>query len=129
LTANFDPGLLIVEGRLSEGVQPEKALEAIWAELKQLQESPVDDRELDKIRHRFESTLVYSELSILNKAQNLGFYEALQRAELMNEETARYLAVSAIEMQQAAQATFRPENSAALIYVPKSENAALEQKP
>jgi predicted Zn-dependent peptidase len=80
---------------------------------------------LDKIRHRFESTLVYSELSILNKAQNLGFYEALQRAELMNEETERYLAVSAIEIQQAARATFRPENSAALIYVPKQENGVV----
>lgn len=124
VTANFDPGLLIVEGRLNADVQPEKALEAIWAELKLLQESPVDGRELDKIRHRFESTLVYSELSILNKAQNLGFYEALQRAELMNEETDRYLAVSAAEMQRAAQVTFRPENSAALIYVPKQENLA-----
>ncbi|MGI9160926.1 MAG: hypothetical protein ACR2K1_14355 [Saprospiraceae bacterium] len=62
---------------------------------------------------------MYSELSILNKAQNLGFYEALQRAELMNEETERYLAISAVEMQSAAQAIFRPENSAALIYVPK----------
>jgi hypothetical protein len=40
----------------------------------------------------------------------------------MNEETERYLAVSAMEIQQAARATFRPENSAALIYVPKQVN-------
>jgi predicted Zn-dependent peptidase len=119
VTANFDPGLLIIEGKLNEGIQPEKALDAIWQELRILQQTPVDGRELDKLRHRFESTLVYSEISILNKAQNLGYYEALQRAELMNDETDIYLSVSAADIQRLAQEIFRPENSATLLYVPK----------
>jgi hypothetical protein len=72
-----------------------------------------------KIQHRFESTLVFSETSVLNKAQDLAYYELLDRAELMNEETDIYLGITAQEMHQAAQDLFREENSATLIYLPK----------
>ncbi|MBK8557308.1 MAG: insulinase family protein [Lewinellaceae bacterium] len=119
VTANFDPGLLVIEGKLNEGVSPETGLDAIWTELKELAEVQVSERELNKIRHRFESTLVYSEISVLNKAQNLGFYEALDRAELMNDETAQYLSVSAGDLQGLAQEMFRPDNSGTLVYVPR----------
>jgi predicted Zn-dependent peptidase len=119
VTANLDPGLLVIEGRPSEGITVEKALEAVWAELNQLKNEAIDERELKKIQHRFESTLVFSETSVLNKAQNLAYYELLDRAELMNEETDIYLGISAQEMHQAAKELFREENSATLIYLPK----------
>lgn len=118
VTANIDPGLLVIEGRPSEGVSVEDALAAIWAELEQLKNEVIEQRELKKIQHRFESTLVFSETSVLNKAQNLAFYELLDRAELMNEETDIYLRITPGEMHQAAQDLFRPENSATLIYLP-----------
>jgi predicted Zn-dependent peptidase len=123
VTANVDPGLLVVEGRPSDGVTVEDALAAIWAELEQLKNEAIDERELKKIQHRFESTLVFSETSVLNKAQNLAFYELLDRAELMNEETETYLSITPQDMLQTAKDLFRPENSATLIYLP-AENAA-----
>jgi predicted Zn-dependent peptidase len=118
ITANVDPGLLVIEGRPSAGVSPEVALAAIWEELELLKTQPIDARELQKIQHRFESTVVFSETSVLNKAQNLAFYELLDRAELMNEEVAVYLAVSPADLHRAAQTLFRADNSGALIYVP-----------
>jgi zinc protease len=122
VTANIDPGLLVIEGRPAEGVRTEDALAAIWAELELLKQEAIDERELKKIQHRFESTLVFSETSVLNKAQNLAFYELLDRAELMNEETETYLAITPAEMRQTAQHLFRPENSATLVYLPQTEN-------
>ncbi len=118
VTANLDPGLLVIEGRPAEGVPMDKATAAIREELELLKKEPIDDRELKKIQHRFESTVVFSETSVLNKAQNLGFYELLDRAELMNEEVETYLAVSSIDLQRTAQSLFREDNSATLIYVP-----------
>jgi zinc protease len=118
VTSSFDPGLLLVEGRLNENVEPDIALAAIWKELQALCAAPLDTRELQKLRHRFESTVVYSEISILNKAQNLGYYEALGDAELINSETERYLAVSAPDLQRTAIEIFRPDNSGTLVYVP-----------
>lgn len=118
ITANLDPGLLVIEGRPAEGISPDDALAAVWKELELLKKAPIDRRELEKIQHRFESTVVFSETSVLNKAQNLAFYELLDRAELMNEEVEIYLAVSAAELHRSAQSLFRADNSATLIYVP-----------
>lgn len=118
VTANLDPGLLVIEGRPSEGVSVEDALAAIWGELELLKKHAIEERELKKIQHRFESTLVFSETSVLNKAQNLAFYELLDRAELMNEETDIYLGVTPAELHEAAKALFQENNSATLIYLP-----------
>jgi len=84
-----------------------------------LKNEAIEERELQKIQHRFESTLVFSETSVLNKAQNLAFYELLDRAELMNEETEIYLGITPVEMLQTAKDIFRMENSATLIYLPE----------
>lgn len=119
VTANVDPGLLVIEGRPAEGVSMEDALAAIWGELEQLKNEAIEVRELVKIQHRFESTLVFSETSVLNKAQNMAFYELLDRAELMNEETDIYLGITPEEMLHTANEIFRPENSATLIYLPE----------
>jgi predicted Zn-dependent peptidase len=118
ITANIDPGLLVVEGRPAEGVDIETALAAIWEELEAVKSKPIEQRELEKIQHRFESTVVFSETSVMNKAQNLAFYELLDRAELMNEEVNTYLAVTPDDMHRVANELFRPDNSAVLIYVP-----------
>ena len=119
VTANLDPGLLVVEGRPADGVSMEAALAAVWEELEALKAAPIPDRELEKIKHRFESTVVFSEMSALNKAQNLSSYELMSHAELMNEETATYLALTPADLQRAAQEIFRADNSATLIYVPE----------
>jgi predicted Zn-dependent peptidase len=118
ITANIDPGLLVVEGRPAEGVDVETALAAIWEELEAVKKQPIERRELEKIQHRFESTVVFSETSVMNKAQNLGFYELLDRAELMNEEVDIDLAVTPDDMHRVANELFTPDNSAVLIYVP-----------
>jgi len=118
ITANIDPGLLVIEGRPAGGVSIDDAIAAIWEELERLKKEAVEERELKKIQHRFESTIVFSETSILNKAQNLGFYEILDRAELMNEEVDTYLAVTPAEMHRAANEIFKAENSATLVYLP-----------
>ncbi len=119
VTANLDPGLLIVEGRPAEGVSMDAAIAAVWEELEDLKKEPIPTRELEKIIHRFESTIVFSEMSALNKAQNLSYYELMTHAELMNEETATYLALQPADLQRAAQEIFRADNSATLIYVPE----------
>jgi len=118
ITGNTDPGLLVVEGRPAEGVSNEAALAAIWEELEQLKAAPLETRELLKIQHRFESTIVFSETSVMNKAQNLALYEILDRAELMNEEVSTYLAVTPDQLHRAANALFQADNSATLIYIP-----------
>jgi predicted Zn-dependent peptidase len=119
LTGNIDPGLFVIEGRPAEGVGIEEALAAVWAELELLKKEPIGDRELDKIKNRFESTVVFSETSVMNKAQNLAFYELLDRAERMNEEVDTYLGQQAADLLRVANQVFLPEQSGTLVYLPE----------
>jgi predicted Zn-dependent peptidase len=128
ITSNIDPGLLVIEGRPADGVSIDDAIAAVWEELDLLKNEAIDERELKKIQHRFESTIVFSETSILNKAQNLGFYEILDRAELMNEEVDTYLAVTPADMQRVAGELFRHEASATLVYLPIEGDISLNPK-
>jgi zinc protease len=118
ITANTDQGMLVVEGRPAPGISTEQAYEAIWTELHALVQEEVPERELNKVKHRFESMVVFSELNILNKAQNLGFYEILKEAEYLNEEVGVYLAVEPQDLQRCAKAIFTQENSVSLTYLP-----------
>ena len=97
---------MVIEGRPSNGVSTEDAIAAIWAELELLKKEIIGERELEKIKNTFESTVVFSEINVLNKAQNLGYYELLDRAELMTEEVKIYLDFTAAECQVAAQQFF-----------------------
>jgi zinc protease len=118
LTATIDPGLLIIEGKPSAGVSIQTAQAAIIAELDELKKQPIETRELEKIKHRYESTVVFSETNALNKAQNLGFYESLGDANLINTEVEHYLSVTPTDLFNAANAIFSEENVATLIYSP-----------
>jgi zinc protease len=121
LTATIDPGLIIIEGKPSEGVSVAAAMDAIRDELNQLKNAPIETRELEKIKHRYESTVVFSETSALNKAQSLGFYESMGDANLINTEVTLYLSVTPEELQNAANAIFSEENVAILTYFPAPE--------
>ncbi len=118
-TATIDPAMIVIEGKLSENVSFETAEAAIWQELEQLKNEALAEREWDKLQNRVENSLIFSELSPSTKAANLGFYELLQGAEGINEETAAYRAVSAQRLQSRAQAIFRPERSNTLLYEAK----------
>lgn len=118
-TGNTDPGLLVIEGRLSAGVSMERAEQAIWRELHALTAAPISENELLKVKRKFENTVVFSETSILNKAQNLAYYESLCRAEWMNEEVDAYLQIEVEQLRRCAIQIFVPDSAATLIYQPQ----------
>ncbi|MCF8244921.1 MAG: insulinase family protein [Saprospiraceae bacterium] len=116
ITASNDPGLLIVEGKPTNGVSMEDAEKAVWEELELLISSPISTSELEKIVNKSESSLVFSEVSVLNKAINLAFFELVGDASIINRETSLYQNVTVEEMQRVAKEVLRRENCSKLIY-------------
>jgi predicted Zn-dependent peptidase len=116
ITGTIDPGLLVIEGQPAEGVSIEQARDAIWEELDRLKAEPLSGRELEKIKNKIESTLVFSEMGIMNKATNLAFFEILGNAELINQEAQLYHRVTADRLQQLAAHTFTAENCSEVCY-------------
>ncbi|QKJ30083.1 insulinase family protein [Mucilaginibacter mali] len=124
-SGSIDKAMFVVEGKPIEGVSTEEAEAAIWEQLELLKNNPVPAEELTKVKNKTESTLVFSEMSLLDKAMNLAFFELLGDAELMNHEAERYTKVTAQQVQQQANKLFRRENSSTMIYL--AEESPIEE--
>jgi zinc protease len=117
LTGSLDSGLFVVEGKPLPGVSMEHAEAAIWEELNRISTELVPDAELTKVKNKMESTMVFSEMSLLDKAMNLAYFELLGDANELNVETQKYLNVSAEDIRDQAKHIFRKENSSTLYYL------------
>jgi len=118
ITGSIDPGLLIIEGKPSKGVSLQQAAEAIWAEIELLKAAPVAERELQKWKNQIESTLLFSETSVLTKAINLAFFEVLGDADLINREKDLYQAVRPEDVHRVANDILVDSNCSELLYQP-----------
>ncbi|MGZ3776895.1 MAG: M16 family metallopeptidase [Mucilaginibacter sp.] len=114
---SFDSGMFVVEGKPAEHVSIETAEAAIWEELEKIKNELVPDDELTKVKNKTESTMVFSEMSLLDKAMNLAMFELFGDADLLNHETDKYLAITAERIKEQAQKVFRKDNSSTLVYL------------
>lgn len=119
LTGSLDAGLFVVEGKPLPGISMEVAEAAIWKELERISTELVPVDELTKVKNKMESTMVFSEMSLLDKAMNLAYFELLGDADGLNSEIQKYLDVSAEEIRAQAAHIFRKENSSTLYYLAK----------
>lgn len=120
ISGSTDPGLFIIEGKTMPGVSIEKASEAIDKELKVLAEELISENELTKLKNSLESSLTFSEVSILNKAISLAYFEILGDAGYINQEAGRYHKITETDICKTAEKIFRPENCSEVIYLKKS---------
>lgn len=117
ITSSLDEGLFVVEGKLIEGVEMEKAEKAIWTELLKLTQNYVSTDELTKVKNKAESIMVFAGMNLLDKAMNLAYYELLGDANLLNIEIDKYLAITAKQIKNAATTTFVKQKSSTLYYL------------
>lgn len=116
ITGDLDPGLFVFTGQLLPETTPEQAEEAFRTEMQLLGRTPATDREIQKVKNKFEANTLFGELNVMNKAMNLGYYEMLGDPDLMNREVENYRAVTPEEIMDFSRRTFRPERSSTLIY-------------
>ena len=119
VTGDIDAGLFIVSGKLAEGVSIEKAEQAIEQELERIKNTLINDSELQKVKNKIESTLVFTEMNILNKAMNLAYAELMGDAGRINSEADRYNSVTTQAIQTVANTLFKKENCSTLYYLAK----------
>ena len=116
ISGTTDPGLFIIEGKTMPSISIDQAKDAIRTELNILQNDKIPDRELTKLKNAVESSLTFSEVSALNKAISLAYFEVLGDANLINEEAKRYQEITADDLRDTAQNVFKPENCSEVIY-------------
>ncbi|MGZ4034330.1 MAG: M16 family metallopeptidase [Bacteroidia bacterium] len=116
---DFDKGLFVVSGKLSEGVSMEEAEKGIDEELQKMRSEFVTADELQKVKNKMEAAHVFGEIEVLNKATNLAISELLGDANMINKEVEKYLAVTAEQIKEQASIIFKAENCSTLYYKAK----------
>lgn len=120
VSGDMDKGLFIVSGKLINGFTPTDAENAIDEQLNDLISIQVSDLELEKVKNKIESNLIFSRLSVLNKAMNLAYYEMLESASLLENEKEKYAAVTKEDIQQKAKEIFAKGKKNKLVYLSKN---------
>ncbi|WP_291529505.1 M16 family metallopeptidase [Bacteroides sp. UBA939] len=117
ISGTRDAGLLHICGKPATGVSLEQAEAAVCEELEKLQQQPIEEQELEKVKNKFESTQIFGNINYLNVATNLAWFELNGQAEDIDREVDRYRAVTAKQLQRVAQEAFRKDNSVVLHYM------------
>ncbi len=116
IMGSVDPGLFVVHAMLSDNVDIDEAKAALQKEMDELLQNGILENELKKVVHKSETSLVYSEMNVLNKAQNLAFFEMLEDASLVNTQQEKYNEVTSAEVLRVAKEILRNENCTCLNY-------------
>ncbi|HEX6892255.1 MAG TPA: pitrilysin family protein [Chryseolinea sp.] len=113
---SIDPGLLVISGRVKDGITLVDAEAEVQTVIDQLLISGSDERELDKVKNQTESTLEFGEVEVLNRAMNLAFAKLSGNAALVNEESKLINLTTLDDISRVAKNILREENSSVMYY-------------
>jgi predicted Zn-dependent peptidase len=116
ITSDIDPGLMILSGRLMKGVGIQEAEEEVNRVLNILKENYPEKDELEKVKNKYESNVVFSYTNILNKAMNLALYELLGDPELINREVETFRKTDEKMVVETARKYFTDSNCSTMYY-------------
>ncbi|MDE6493982.1 MAG: insulinase family protein [Bacteroidales bacterium] len=119
VSGDIEPGMFLVSGFLEEGVDFARAEDAVNQEIERLMLEPVRESELEKVKNKLETALLFSNMKAIDKAMNLGYFELMGSAAALNAEDGRYRGVTALQIQEAVKRCLTPANSSTLYYQAK----------
>ncbi|PSR54399.1 peptidase M16 [Adhaeribacter arboris] len=125
ITGSIEPGLLVIQGKLNEGVSLTEADAAIESITEEVRQQLIDEQELTKVKNQAESSIVFSEIELLNRAMNLAYSKLLGNANFVNEEGAHIQAITPDDILAAANEVLVPTNCSTLYYHAKPQGATI----
>jgi zinc protease len=114
--STIDPGLLVINGRVKDGVNLQAAEKEVDAIVNHIISKGVDEAELEKVKIQAYSTLEFGEIEVINRAMNLAFAKLSGDAGLVNEEAKRIQSVTVRDIKRVAAEVLRDENSSVMYY-------------
>lgn len=116
---DLDEGLFVFSGKLVDGVSLEKANEEVEKIMYAFSSENISDTELEKVKNTFESSKIFGDMSVLNKAMALCYGELIGNINLINDEPANYRKVTSAQIKAMAANVLRKENCSTLFYKAK----------
>jgi len=109
ITGSIDDGLLIISGKMNDGVSFETLDNSLWKELEHIKSIKIEGKELTRIKNKIRTSKEFQDQGILNRAMNLSMYELLGDAEMINDESRHYQDITSQELQIVANNIFNKE--------------------
>lgn len=112
-----DSGVLAIEGKLIKGVKISDAEKAVEEELDKMKGELVSDLELQKVKNKTESMIAFEDISLINRANSLAYYELLGDASWMNFELEKYGSVTSEDILLESRNIFKNSNCSTIYYL------------
>lgn len=116
ISGSTDPGLIVVSGKLKEGVSFEEVDQLVDQEIDNLIENGLQPGELDRVKVHAESSHLFSEVELLNRAINLAYYTLLGDTSMIQREVESIHAVTEEQLIEQAKKRLNPTKSSTLYY-------------
>lgn len=114
IMGSHDEGLLVVSGKLNDGISFKDLDEALWKELESLCAAPMETSELDKIMVKIRTAKAFQEQGLLNRAMALSMNELLGDANDVNLENEKYKRITPEDMHRVANDIFKKQRCSVL---------------
>jgi zinc protease len=116
----IDPGLLVINGRVKNGVKLADAEGEVNKVVEQVILQGAEQEELTKVKNQAYSTLEFGEVEVMNRAMNLAFAKLSGDASIVNQEAKEIESVSLSDIQRVARQVLREDNSSVMYYHAKN---------
>ncbi len=116
ISGSIDAGLLVIQGNLNDNITLEDANKAIETVVDEFLMEKLSETELEKVKNKAISTVLFSEVELLNRAMNLAYFAALGKVEMVNEEENILANITVKDIKEVAEDILCPTNCATLFY-------------
>lgn len=118
----IDPGLLVISGRVSDGVSLQDAEGEVNCVIEKIVMEGSNKQELEKVKNQAYSTLEFGEIEVMNRAMNLAFSTLSGDPNAVNQESAKIEEVTVTDIQRVAKDVLKEENSNVMYYKAANRN-------
>jgi zinc protease len=112
----IDPGLLVINGRVKDGIALEDAEAEVDAVVTKFIIEGVSKAEVEKVKNQSMSTLEFGEVEVINRAMNLASASLSGDTDMVNQEKVELEKVSTDDIKRVASTILREENSCVMYY-------------
>jgi len=113
---SIDPGMLVISGRVKEGVRLETAETEVNRVIQTLVTDGLKEDELQKVKNQAQTSMEFEKVEVINRAMNLAFATLSGDADLINKEANLIESITQEDVIRVARTLFNENNASVLYY-------------
>lgn len=114
-----DPSLFTAGGTARSGVKIEDVETALLAEIERTKTEPISNEELQKALNQLEAQFIYTNDSVTDQAEQLGYFETLYKWQFIDEYLKNARKVTPADVQNTAKKYLNAKNSTTVSFIPE----------